>query len=137
MPLLEQVLNKYPEDVKLVIKNFPLGNHKNAIPAALAANAADKQGKLWEFHDLLYQNYNRLNPQKMQQIAEQLELDLVKYQKDLEDKKSKELIKRDQSEGYRIGVSGTPAVYVNGKKLRNRNLSGFQRVIEKELKKNE
>jgi len=47
------------------------------------------------------------------------------------------LIRKDQSEGYRIGVGGTPAVYVNGKKLRNRNLSGFQRVIEKELKKNE
>ena len=131
------MLNKYPEDVKIVFKNFPLGNHRNAIPAALAAHAADKQKKFWEFHDKLYENYNRLNPQKMQQIAEQLELDLVKYQKDLEDQKSKELIKRDQSEGYRIGVTGTPAVYVNGKRLRNRNLSGFQRIIEKELKKTE
>jgi protein-disulfide isomerase len=136
VPLLEQVLNKYPEDVKLVFKNFPLGNHKNAIPAAKAAHAAEKQDKFWEFHDLLFQNYNRLNPTKMQEIAKQLELDLVKYQKDLENQKTKDLIRKDQSEGYRIGVTGTPAVYVNGKRLRSRNLSGFQRVIEKELNKN-
>ena len=65
MPVLEQVLEKNPDKVKLVFKNFPLRNHKFAMPAATAALAAEKQGKFWEFHDLLFKDYNRLNEQKV------------------------------------------------------------------------
>ena len=135
MPLLEQVLEKYPQDVKLIFKNFPIGNHKSALPAALAAHAAGKQSKFWEYHDLLFKNYNRLNTQKIQQIAEQLNLDMEQFEKDIRSPKALEQIKMDQSEGVRIGVSGTPTVFINGKRLRNRSLAGFQRVIDQELNK--
>jgi protein-disulfide isomerase len=54
VPVLEQVLEKNPNQVKLVFKNFPLRNHKFAMEAAIAALAAEKQGKFWEFHDLLF-----------------------------------------------------------------------------------
>jgi len=135
VPLLEQVLDKYPKDVKLVFKNFPLRNHKFAEPAAIAAHAAGKQGKFWEFHDLLFKNYNRLNAQKVQEIASQLNLDLVQFEKDQKDPQIRALIRGDLLDGIRADVHSSPTVFINGRRLRNRNLAGFQRMIEKELKK--
>lgn len=135
MPVLEQVLEKYPQEVKLVFKSFPLKKHKFAKPAAIAVHAAGKQGKFWEFHDLLFKNYNRLNAQKVKQIARQLNLDLVQFEKDQKDPQIQALIKRDLSDGAKAGVHGTPTMFINGRLLRKRNLPGFQSMIEKELKK--
>ena len=135
MPLLEQVLEKNPKDVKLVYKNFPLRNHKFARPAAIAALAAGKQGKFWEFHDLLFKDYNRLNEQKFQEIARELNLDMEQFEKDQKDPEILALISRDMSEGSQAGVRGTPTLFVNGRLLRNRSLAGFKDMIDKELKK--
>ena len=135
MPVLEQVLEKNPNQVKLVFKNFPLRNHKFAMPAAIAALAAEKQGKFWEFHDLLFKDYNRLNEQKVKEIAQQLKLDMEKFEKDRKDPQIRAMINREVSEGNRAGVRGTPTVFINGRLLRNRNPAGFQELIEKALKK--
>jgi protein-disulfide isomerase len=133
--VLEQVLERYPNDVKYVFKHFPLNNHKFARPAAVAALAAERQGKFWEFHDKLYENYNRLNQQKIQDISRELGLDAAKFETDMRDSKFTAMINRDRSEGIRAGVTGTPAVFLNGKLLRNRRLVDFQAAIEKELQK--
>jgi len=135
VPVLEQVLEKNPNQVKLVYKNFPLRNHKFAMPAAIAALAAEKQGKFWEFHDLLFKDYNRLNEQKIKEIAQQLNLDMEKFEKDRKDPRIRAMINRELSEGNRAGVRGTPTVFINGRLLRNRNPAGFQELIEKALKK--
>ena len=135
MPVLEQVLEKNPDKVKLVFKNFPLRNHKFAMPAATAALAAEKQGKFWEFHDLLFKDYNRLNEQKVKEIAQQLNLDMEKFEKDQQDPQIRAMINRDLAEGNRAGVRGTPTIFVNGRLLRNRSMAGFQELIEKALKK--
>ena len=135
MPVLEQVLEKYPNEVKLVYKNFPLRNHKFAMPAAIAALAAEKQGKFWEFHDLLFKNYNRLNDQKVKEIAKQLNLNMEKFVKDQKDPRIRATINREMAEGNRVGVRGTPTVFINGRLLRNRSLAGFQQLIEKALRK--
>jgi protein-disulfide isomerase len=129
------VLEKYPNDVKYVFKHFPLNNHKFAQPAAVAALAAERQDKFWEFHDKLYENYNRLSQQKIQAISQELGLDAVKFEKDIKDPRFTAMINRDRSEGIKAGVTGTPAVFVNGKLLRNRRMAGFQAAIEKELQK--
>jgi len=135
VPVLEQVLEKNPDKVKLVFKNFPLRNHKFAMQAATAALAAEKQGKFWEFHDLLFKDYNRLNEQKVQEIARKLKLDMEKFEKDRKDPRIRAMISRDVSEGSRAGVRGTPTIFINGKLLRNRSSAGFQELIEKALKK--
>ena len=135
MPVLEQVLEKNPNQVKLVFKNFPLRNHKSAMPAAIAALAAEKQGKFWEFHDLLFKDYNRLNEQKVNEIAQKLKLDIKKFEKDRKDPRIIELIRRDILEGNQAGVRGTPTIFINGRLLRNRSPAGFQELIEKALKK--
>ena len=135
MPVLEQVLEKNPNQVKLVFKNFPIRNHRFAMPAAIAALAAEKQGKFWEFHDLLFKDYNRLNEQKVKEIAQQLKLDMEKFERDRKDPQIIELIRRDVLEGNQAGVRGTPTVFINGRLLRDRSMAGFQELIEKALKK--
>ncbi len=119
--------------MKLVFKNFPLRNHKFAWPAAIAALAANKQGKFWELHDQLYENYNRLSDQKIREIAQQVGLDMEKFDKDMKDPKLKAIVERDFQEGARAGVRGIPTIFVNGRQLRNRSFQGFQAAIEKEL----
>ena len=124
------MLEKYPSGVKLVFKNFPLPNHKFALPAAIAALAANKQDKFWELHDQLYKNYNRLSDQKIREIAQQVGLDMEKFDQDMKDPKLRAIVEWDSQEGKRAGIRGIPTIFVNGRQLRNRN---FQKAIEKEL----
>ena len=127
------MFERYSKEVKLVFKNFPLRNHKFAWPAAIAALAANKQGKFWELHDQLYENYNRLSDQKIREIAQQVGLDMEKFDKDIKDPELKAIVERDFQEGARVGVRGIPTIFINGRQLKNRSFQGFQAAIEKEL----
>ena len=135
MPLLEQVLEKYPTDVKLIYKNFPLRNHNSAKPAAIAAMAADKQGKFWEFHDEIFLVYNQLNEAKFEEIARKLNLDMERFQRDLKDPAIVQAVGSDVQEGFQAGVRGTPSIFVNGRRLKQRSMQGFQTIIDSELAK--
>ena len=135
MPVFEQVLEKYPQDVKVVFKNFPLRNHKFAMKAAVAALAAGDQGKFWEFHDLLFKNYNKLSDQKIQEIAQAVGLNMEDYEKKKNDPAIKRKVNQDFSEGRQAGVRGTPSIFINGIRLRDRSLKGFQAAIDKQLQK--
>jgi protein-disulfide isomerase len=135
VPVLEQVLEKYPNDVKIAFKNFPLSNHKFAMKAAVAALAAESQGKFWEFHDLLFENYNQINDRKIQEIALAVGLNQEEYEKKKNDPAIQRKVRQDLSEGQRSGVRGTPTVFINGIRLRNRSLEGFQAAIDKQLQK--
>jgi len=131
----EQVLDMFSDEVKLVIKNYPLKKHKFAKKAARAALAAKVQGKFWEFHHKLFQNYKSINDGKIQDIARELNLDMVEFNKDMNSKAVQHIIDRDLQNGRRIGVRGTPTVYINGKRLNDRKISGFTKMIEAELSK--
>lgn len=133
MPVLEQLLEKYPKEVKVVFKNFPLRNHKFAKKASIAAHAAERQGKFWEFHDLLFENHNKINDQKIQEIAQELGLDMEKFNKSMKDSQILAQVSRDKSEGIKAGVRSTPTVFINGKLARNKTLQGLLAKIEKEL----
>ena len=133
MPLLEQVLEQYPTQVKLVFKNFPLRNHNMARPAALAALAAGKQGKFWELHDLLFQNYGALSEPKITELAQQAGLDMERFAADRLLPELAALIDRDLREGSRVGVRGTPSIYVDGRQLNQRSLPGFRAAIDAAL----
>ena len=133
MPLLEQVLEKYPQQVKLVYKNYPLRSYSYSAPAALAALAAHKQGRFWEFHDRLFENYRQLNDQKIRGIAAQMGLDIEAFEKDRWDPGLIALVNRDIREGAKAGVRGTPSIFVNGVKLNTRSMQGFEASIRREL----
>jgi protein-disulfide isomerase len=129
------VLEKYPQDVKLVHKNFPLSKHKFAVQAAKAALAADRQGKFSEFNEKLFKNQRSLNDATVQKIATELSLDMARFDKDKNDPAFQKLIVRDTKEARSAGVRGVPAVYINGKLLRSRSLRAFEQMIDLELQK--
>lgn len=135
MPLLEQVFETYPDKVKIVFKNFPLRNHRNAMKAATAALAADSQAKFWEFHDLLFKNYKNLNDKMINDIAVQLKLNQTEWEQKMMTPDVANQIRQDIADGQKAGVRGTPTVFINGKLLRERSLNGFKAIIDDELKK--
>lgn len=134
-PKLEQVLKKYPESVRIVFKNYPLKNHKFATKAAAAALAAGRQGKFWEFHDELFKNYRQLSDKKFNEIARKLGLNETQFQEDRKDPEIVAKVQADYQEGSDIGVRGIPAVFVNGRRISNRDLRTIGSIIEKEIKK--
>jgi len=135
VPVLEQVLEAYPEKVKVAFKHFPLKSHKFAVRAAMASLAAERQGKFWGFHDRLFESYDKLNDEKIKQIASDLGMNLEAFEKELKNSKNLAKIRRDLQDGGKAGVKGTPVVFVNGKRLPNRTLKGFRAAIDREFKR--
>ncbi|MBU1566771.1 MAG: thioredoxin domain-containing protein, partial [Proteobacteria bacterium] len=133
-PLLEQVLEKNPQTVKLVFKNMPLDFHKMAMPAARAALAAREQGKFWEFHDLLFAE-KKLTTEGINKIAQDLKLDIPRFEKDMSSPIVQAQISKDQMHAQKAGVTGTPTAFINGRIPKQRSLAGFQAIIDEELKK--
>ena len=129
------MLEKYPGKVRLVFKNFPLRNHAQAKPAALAALAAGEQGKFWEYHDKVFERYNALNDEAFEEIAGELGLDMQAFNAARRSPELAAAVKRDMEEGSRAGVRGTPSIFINGRQLKNRSLGGFSAMIDGELEK--
>jgi protein-disulfide isomerase len=130
------VLDKYPKKVKLVFKNFPLTSiHPFAYKAAVAALAADAQGKFWQFHEKLFANQRSLNDAQIQGIAGELNLDMERFNDAVKDPAIQKLIARDMDEGKEAGVEGIPAIFVNGRLPKESSLQGIEALIELELKK--
>jgi protein-disulfide isomerase len=129
------VLEKYPDQVKLIFLSFPLRNHRFAKKAAIAAFAAKKQGKFWEYHDRLFENVDSLNEQKFLQIARELGLDLDRFVKDMNDLKIVARINQDIRLGGYLGVRATPTVLINGSVSRARTLEALQSDVERELER--
>lgn len=133
VPTLESVMKMYPAQVRLVLKHFPLSMHKFARQAAAASIAARNQGKFWEMHDQLFANYNKLNDEVIRNLAAGLGLDMQRFDQDIQDSAAQEEINNDLQLGSKVGVRGTPAVYINGVELRDRSINGFQQAIDAKL----
>jgi len=128
------VLEKYPHQVKLVFKNFPIRSHRFSIKAAVAAMAAARQNKFWEVHDALFQNYNRLSDAKIREIVRSVGLDEAKFEKQIKNPAIIDHISRDYQEGRSLGVRGTPTVFLNGRRVRNNSIKNIETLIDKKLK---
>jgi protein-disulfide isomerase len=109
----QQVLGK---NLKFVFRNFPLAEHPDAFPAAMAAEAAALQGQFWEMYDLLYTNQLYLNSDDLLAYADQIGLDRNKFETDLQSEALASKIEADFEGGERSGVTGTPDFYINGEK---------------------
>lgn len=135
-PMAEAV-KAYPGKVNYVIKNFPLGFHKNAKPAAKAAYAAGEQGRYIEMVEALLENGKSLSEEKYKEIAATLGLDVEKFMKDYKEKDAlwEEYIQKDMALGAKVGVRGTPSFYINGRKTRARDVVGYKSEIDQILEK--
>ena len=109
--------------------------HGYARKAAAAALAAYKMGKFWEFHKALYENYRQLSDEKVLEIATGLGLDPDNFKQEMTSEKIRNKIDQDIIEAEKAGATGTPTVFVNGRRLRDRSLDGFQDIIDTLLKK--
>jgi len=136
-PIVEQVLARYPDSVRLVYRHFPLDSiHPQARPAAIAAVCADAQGKFWEFHAKLFTSQRDLSAEKLTEFANEVELDLAALDVCRESEEAAEIVAADYAAGQAAGTTGTPAFFVNGIKLTGaRPLEDFVEVIDAELAK--
>jgi protein-disulfide isomerase len=132
-PILKEVFNKYQDRVSFQFRNLPLTQiHNNAFAGARAAEAASKQGKFWEMHDLLYQNQTSWsgsnNPlESFKQYAKQLKLDVNKFGTDFASKDVNTTINADISAFKATKADlATPTFFLNGKKLELRSLVDAQ-----------
>jgi protein-disulfide isomerase len=105
------------------------------MKAATAALAADDQGKFWEYHDLLFKNYKKLNDKMFNDIAVVLKLDQAKLEQKMKAPEIANQIRQDVVDGRNAGVRGTPTVFINGKLVRDRTFKGFKTIIDGELGK--
>jgi len=135
MPFLEQVLDKYPDTVKIVYKHYPLSFHQESMQAALASMAASKQGKFWEYHDQLFALQGKLSEESYTEIARNLGLDLKEFSLDMMRPSIRKKVEQDMSEAEKAGVTGTPTIFVNGRILKKRELDAISRLIDSELDK--
>ena len=126
---------KYPADIRLVFKQFPLDTHSQAGFAAEAALAAHAQGKFWPMHDKLYVNFRDLAPEKVTQWAKEAGLDLVRFTMDMKSGKFKAAVQKELDEGVEAGVQGTPTLFVNGKRYNGPiETAALDEVLQAELK---
>jgi len=132
--VFQKLLAKNPTSIKIVYKYNPLPNHQFAGAAAIAAYAAHKQGKFWQYHDLVYADFRDLTLEKLTQYAEKLGLNMPQFQQQMNSQEAKDKVIGDLNEGREAGVSGTPVLFVNGRLARERTPEALQKLIDEALK---
>ncbi|MCG5052372.1 MAG: thioredoxin domain-containing protein [Myxococcales bacterium] len=135
-PTLDAIEQEYKGKVRIVFKHFPLDFHQNAKPAAMASMAAAEQGKFWEMHDKLFANQQSLDRASLEKYAQEIGLDMNKFKTALDSNKFASAIEEDVKLGQSVGVNGTPATFINGRKIGGAYpLDTFKKVLEQELAK--
>ena len=134
-PSLNEVRAKYGDKVKIVFRDFPIDAlHPQARAASEAAGCANEQGKFWEFHDLLFKNDPDSSPATLNRFAKEAGMDVNAFEACRASGKYKAAVQASNQEGAKLGITGTPTFFVNGRLLVGAQpLGGFSRVIDEEL----
>jgi len=142
---VDRIMSEYNGRVKLIFRHFPLDIHPLAKIAAEASEAAGKQGKFWEMHDLIYQGQaewgdpaKRLSEDQAKEIfkkyAAELKLDLTLFNQALSDRLYSEVVSKDYNAGLAAGVRATPTFFVNGQAIKSPSYDAIKQGIEEALK---
>jgi protein-disulfide isomerase len=135
IPQLDALLKAFPNDVRLVYKQFPLDQHNQAELAARASLAAHAQGKFWPLHDKMYANARIINRTTALTWAKELGLDVAKFTQVLDAPETAAAVKRDMADGARAAVSATPTIFINGKKYQGPiEVAQLMPIIQNEIK---
>lgn len=135
-PTLAQIEKEYGDRVRVVFKHLPLSMHPQAPDAHAAAEAAHRQGKFWEMHDLIFQNQRDLRVETFEGYAAKLGLDMDRYRRDVQSEEVAKRIDEDMKQASALGVSGTPAFFINGRFLSGAQpYTNFKRYIDSALAK--
>lgn len=140
-PVTKQLVSKYGTKIRFVFRNFPLPQHPNAQIAAEAAEAAEKQGKFWQMHDLLYEKQQEWAESSspinfFTTYAKRLGLNIDTFTKDVQNNAYSDIITQDQNDGNTLGVDATPTFYINNEKFTQYpTIGNFENAINPLLKK--
>ena len=136
-PVVKRVAGEYPGRVRMVFRQFPLRSiHAHAQKAAEASLCAFDQGRFWEMHDALFEDIKKLESKDLRDRARKLNLDLEAFNQCLDSGKYAASVQQDLEDGMVAGVSGTPAVFINGRPLKgSKTYDGMKKLIEDELRR--
>ena len=134
-PTFKELLKRYDGKVRLIHKDLPLDAiHPQARQAAEAARCAGEQGKFWEYHDLLYGISPKLGVEEVRAVAKEVGLDVGRFDQCLTSGKVKAAVQKDFAEASQLGLSGTPAFFINGREISGAQpLEAFAAIIDEEL----
>lgn len=133
-PAVNQVLKEYKGKVRYVLKDFPLSFHREAFKAHEAAHCAGEQGKYWEMNQKIWDNQKSIKLEDLKKYAQEIKLNGGKFNECLESGKFADKIQKSLESGQEVGVSGTPAFFVNGRMISGaRPFEAFKEIIDSEL----
>ena len=130
---LDQVLKAFPKEVNLVYKQFPLNIHQYARQAAVASMAAHQQGKFWQLHDRMFQNFSAINEENIKKWAKEVGLNMAEFEKVMQAGVVETAVQKDIADGAAARVLGTPTLFINGKRVQERSFEAFKKAILEEL----
>jgi protein-disulfide isomerase len=135
LPTLAQIESQYRDKIKLVFRDFPIeAIHPGASKAHEAARCAHEQGKFWAYHDKLFASSPKSSPETFKAIANELALDVTRFGTCFDSGRYQAIVKKDVEEGNRLGVTGTPGFFINGRLVSGAQpLEAFARIIDDEL----
>jgi len=133
-PVLEEVLKSYGDKVRFVVRDFPLNQHEWARKAAEAANAANAQGKFFEYIAILFQHQKALDVPSLKKYASDLGLDRAKFDAALDRGTYAAEVKHDIEDGEMYGVGSTPTIFINGVQLQVLSADGLREAIDRAAK---
>jgi len=133
-PELERLVKEYGDKVRLVTRDFPLSQHTEAFKAAEAAEAARDQGKYWEYIQILLRNQSALTVDKLKGYATELALDRTKFDSALDSGKFAESVQHDIEDGMKLGINGTPAIFINGRRVSAKGYDELKTIVDAAFK---
>ena len=135
-PLLKKAMAMFPGKIRFVVRDFPLESiHENGFKAALAAGAANLQGKFFEYTEVLYKHQDALDAASLKRYAAELGLNAKQFELDFNSEKIAAEVRKDMADGNGYGINSTPTIFINGIKVRDLSVRGFKAEIERALKK--
>ncbi len=135
-PLLKKAMAMFPGKIRFVVRDYPLESiHENAFCAAIAAGAANLQGKFFEYSEVLYTHQDALDAVSLKRYAAELGLNAKQFELDFNSEKIAAEVRKDIADGKGYGINSTPTIYINGIRARDLSVAGFKAAIERAIKK--
>jgi protein-disulfide isomerase len=131
---IDQILTKYPTQVRFVFRNLPLAMHPRAQAAAEAASCAGNQGNFWDYHDLIFANPRALSDEDLERYASELGLEMAAFRQCVQNRETQQLVDADFAAAENLRISSTPSFLINGIPLSGaRSLEAFSEIIDAEI----
>jgi len=134
VPTIDEVLAKYPTQVRFVFRNLPLGMHRRAQAAAEAAACAGNQGSFWDYHDLIFAEPKADSDEDFERHASELALDMQAFRQCVQNRETQQIVDADTAAANRLRIGSTPSFLINGIPMSGaRNLEAFSQIVDEEI----